>query len=290
MQETTSTGKLTALLTGDESPEATRAALQRDFDAAAESARAAADRREEKAAFAAREREQEREAFASDPDYRRGLGRGSESFSQRRGRISAHESRYPSADSGPTEKQLGFLRALASERDWTAIADGDVDRGVELAARLAARLDGTGEPLTKRAASTTIEWLLSKPKAAARAEGVDGDRLGGRNVVALPEVEPGYYALRPADGPIKFYRVDTPNEGRWSGWTFLSALASDERWPIKARDEKRRILGEIAADPIAAQRLYGQEIGSCGRCGRTLTDETSRAFGIGPDCRKIMGV
>jgi uncharacterized protein DUF6011 len=29
---------------------------------------------------------------------------------------------------------------------------------------------------------------------------------------------------------------------------------------------------------------YGQELGECGHCGRTLTDEASRAAGIGPVC------
>jgi hypothetical protein len=33
-----------------------------------------------------------------------------------------------------------------------------------------------------------------------------------------------------------------------------------------------------------AHILYGQEIGSCGLCGRSLTDEASRARGLGSDC------
>jgi len=32
--------------------------------------------------------------------------------------------------------------------------------------------------------------------------------------------------------------------------------------------------------------LYGTELGECGVCGRTLTDEKSRAYGIGPVCRE----
>jgi hypothetical protein len=36
---------------------------------------------------------------------------------------------------------------------------------------------------------------------------------------------------------------------------------------------------------------YGMLIGKCGVCGRTLTDEESRANGIGPVCaeRGLMG-
>lgn len=33
-----------------------------------------------------------------------------------------------------------------------------------------------------------------------------------------------------------------------------------------------------------AQALYGKELGVCGICGRHLTDEASRARGLGPEC------
>lgn len=36
--------------------------------------------------------------------------------------------------------------------------------------------------------------------------------------------------------------------------------------------------------------LEVQHIGKCGCCGRKLTDETSVDIGIGPDCRKKLGI
>lgn len=99
----------------------------------------------------------------------------------------------------------------------------------------------------------------------------------------FPKVAKGYYAIE-VDGVLKFYRVDRPTEGKWAGYTFLSVQASDDFWPIKNRDQKRAILELIAADPKAAGARYGREIGRCYRCHRTLTDATSRANGIGPDC------
>ncbi len=36
-----------------------------------------------------------------------------------------------------------------------------------------------------------------------------------------------------------------------------------------------------------AAQVYGQELGHCGRCGRTLTNDASRALGIGPECATI---
>jgi hypothetical protein len=42
----------------------------------------------------------------------------------------------------------------------------------------------------------------------------------------------------------------------------------------------------IAAGTATSQKLYATELGQCYVCGRTLTDDTSRAMGIGPTCRK----
>lgn len=44
-------------------------------------------------------------------------------------------------------------------------------------------------------------------------------------------------------------------------------------------------LSELTDDELlAAAALYGQELGHCGLCGRELTDDESRAAGIGPVC------
>lgn len=98
----------------------------------------------------------------------------------------------------------------------------------------------------------------------------------------IPE---GRYAVNdPTDGTLKFYQVDKPTKGKWAGWVFLSVFASDERFPIRDRSKKDLILATIAQDSKGAMARYGLELGICGRCGRTLTDETSRALGIGPVC------
>jgi hypothetical protein len=96
-------------------------------------------------------------------------------------------------------------------------------------------------------------------------------------------VESGRYAVNSEAG-IKFYKVDRPTEGRWAGRTFVKVQASDDFYPIRNGAECRRILESIAVDPKAAMLLYGRELGACGHCGRTLTDETSRERGIGPVC------
>lgn len=44
------------------------------------------------------------------------------------------------------------------------------------------------------------------------------------------------------------------------------------------------ILKGIYLDPWLANLRYGAELGQCCRCGKSLTDERSRYYGIGPEC------
>ena len=104
----------------------------------------------------------------------------------------------------------------------------------------------------------------------------------GRSVPApspLPVVEDGRYAID-IDDTTKFYRVNTGRDGR----KWLDVQASDDFHPIHNYATKHAILTAIAADPRAALVRYGQLLGKCGICGRTLTDEQSRSDGIGPIC------
>lgn len=98
----------------------------------------------------------------------------------------------------------------------------------------------------------------------------------------------GRYAVELEDGRLHFFKLSKPEEGRWAGYTFLSEQASDEYFPVRGmrRDE---VLVLIVKNPQEAMLRYGKEIGSCGHCGRTLTNEESRAAGIGPICRGKMG-
>ena len=103
-----------------------------------------------------------------------------------------------------------------------------------------------------------------------------------------PEVADGRYAIE-QDGIIKFYKVDSPTEGKWAGRTFVKIQASEELHPIRNPAARKAILAEIAKDPKGAMLRYGQELGHCGHCGRTLTNDLSRELGIGPVCREKMG-
>lgn len=129
-------------------------------------------------------------------------------------------------------------------------------------------------------ASAWIDRMIQKErelKAAAPAP-------TGPTAPAGPEVPDGRYAVE-EDGTLKFFHVRTGTKGRWAGFVFVDIQASSDLYPLKDRARKARVLAAIAADLETAARRYGQELGICGRCGRTLTDEESRAYGIGPICR-----
>jgi hypothetical protein len=123
-------------------------------------------------------------------------------------------------------------------------------------------------------ASDWITRLIGKERELRQA--------AARKAPAAPmaEVADGRYAVE-EDGTLKFFKVK--NGGR-PGFVFLDIQASDEWHAVRNVTRIREIVALIAQDPQAAMIRYGHELGECGRCGRTLTDEASRAAGIGPIC------
>lgn len=168
-------------------------------------------------------------------------------------------------------RQTQFIARLVREKDLP-----------ETDPRTAFLRAGRASEMTVAQASRAIDWLLDLPSLPAIAAAEERARLA--------DVPAGRYALVDSTGVVKFYVVDRPETGKWAGRTFVKAQASDETFPIRNVEERGRILSEIAADPATAMIRYGHELGCCGRCGRTLTDEDSRAAGIGPECAKILGI
>jgi hypothetical protein len=70
-------------------------------------------------------------------------------------------------------------------------------------------------------------------------------------------------------------------------WSSDTKRLFGEQKPLDVyRGEYEEILVEIMKDPEDHARLFGRKIGRCGVCGKTLTDDTSLAEGIGPECRR----
>lgn len=103
---------------------------------------------------------------------------------------------------------------------------------------------------------------------------------------AYDDIPDGNYALVDDDDATKihYYRVSRRTVGERT-YTNVSERASDALYPVRPWTRARAILDAVrASGPRDAAVLFGVTIGSCYRCGRSLTDAESRAAGIGPDC------
>lgn len=175
------------------------------------------------------------------------------------------EAATPTADDrGASVAQINYINNLLDKR----VVDPKFGLSVE-------EIRARASELSMAKASEWINKLKRLPYAPKEDEEAAG---------VWTEVPAGRYAIENAEGVLRFYVVDRPDRGRWAGYTFLSVMASDELHPIKDHSAKYVILQQIEADPMAALTRYGREIGVCGVCGRTLTNEDSRAAGIGPVC------
>jgi len=98
----------------------------------------------------------------------------------------------------------------------------------------------------------------------------------------------GHYATPSLTGhnDLDFWRVDRPTEGVYAGRMFVKRIIGGRPAENVKRDTKFRALEAILELGVdAAALLYGRELGRCSRCNRHLTDEISRQFGKGPECR-----
>lgn len=167
-----------------------------------------------------------------------------------------------------SEAQLDFVRGLLRQRETDRLTP--VQR-----TWLESNLENLGQ-LNRGQISRIIDTLKELPHLP-------------KLTVDSAVVPNGRYAVIEGDGVLRFYKVNTPTEGRWAGFTFVDVQASEELFPLKDKRRKGIVLALIAQDPQAAMLRYGVELGECGHCGRTLTNEVSRSYGIGPICRAKMG-
>lgn len=124
-----------------------------------------------------------------------------------------------------------------------------------------------------------------------------GWEVGGRGT--------SYFAV-PYDGEGAFdahwfVRIDVPKDtSKYAGNVFVKWVYGETEKAVgrqfpgetfrfrKGEDRFDYPLNELCSDPEKYKSLYGQLIGKCGNCHKRLTDETSRKFGIGPECRKML--
>lgn len=102
-----------------------------------------------------------------------------------------------------------------------------------------------------------------------------------------PDLPAGRYAVTGEDGTTDFYRVDH-GKNNWEGTLFIKLQISDDEQNLRGANARTIAEKIMAAGPREASIRYGKEIGHCGVCGRTLTNNDSIEAGIGPVCADKM--
>lgn len=177
---------------------------------------------------------------------------------------------------GPTERQLAFINELLVRLHGPDNAPEDQ---LIFDQEVLPHLDKSG-------ASEYISGLLEAIAQASHTPDTEGSQGAGkpRKPKGRDDVPAGRYAVVVEDD-VRFFQVDRPTEGKWSGWTFVNRIhANGLRINAVKGTDAEAILDQIAADPLAASAEYGKHTGVCGMCMRMLTNPESVARGIGPIC------
>lgn len=173
----------------------------------------------------------------------------------------------------PTAKQVSYYQALVERKQLSE------DQRKALRSALSC--------FDRRSITSTIQWLIGLPWQPRPSLLTPPSPPSS----AVASIQQGRYAVvHPTSGDLRFYSVRKPKDGKWAGFTFLAQLSGENQISIRDKQERDLVYAAIAKDVTGAMKLYGQKIGQCGHCRKQLTDAVSREFGIGPVCRKALGI
>jgi hypothetical protein len=99
----------------------------------------------------------------------------------------------------------------------------------------------------------------------------------------LPDVPAGHYAVPSLTGnnDLDFFRIDRPRDKTY----VKRIIGGHPDTNVYGRSAKQALEAIMELGIEEAGILYGTQLGRCMKCNRHLTDELSRALGIGPECR-----
>jgi hypothetical protein len=165
-----------------------------------------------------------------------------------------------------TPAQVETLKTLCTE-----FAEFNVEAAREMWTHLAHL--SKGGSLTMSRASHEIQTLIDLKRSARRAAQAEAAE-------PVPFIEAGRYAIDNNEGTLAFYRV-AAKDGRN---TAVYVYASDEQRKLPAKAAAGVLRKLAAIDLEAAGVRFGQETRKCRKCGKRLTQEHTRAAGIGDEC------
>jgi hypothetical protein len=193
---------------------------------------------------------------------------------------------YP-PEARATDKQANYLASLM-KREAIKLADDRSPADVE-----------------KRTASVLIDNLVARAKARKAGTKLpalhpDFQPTGEAPAKEEPETRPfpkvsqaGGYATKSRTGhnDLDFWWIDIPEEGRWKGYQFVKrVIGGRPSVSVRGAEAREAVEAILAAGEDKAGELFGQKLGKCRFCRRHLTDEVSRQYGAGPDCRAARGI
>lgn len=175
-----------------------------------------------------------------------------------------------SVPAGPTDGQWKFLNDLREQANLPRLPDDH-------------RSHFTKHSISEAINDAKIDAAAANPKPS-----------GSRHFKAAdhPTIAAGYFAIPSLTGnqDLDFFQIDTPTEGNWEGFLFVKRVLGGGHDSVRTERVQRATAEQVLMVLLppfaqqAAKERFGQEIGRCGCCGRTLTNDESRARGIGPDC------
>lgn len=155
-----------------------------------------------------------------------------------------------------------------------------VDRGSDFITRIRTKIAEVKsrpiEPVKVETPTRDVwaEWRTLAGELVAR-----GNSTGARFAVDTQEG---------AVNKVAFWWI-VPGKRDHAGKFFLRQVIGGQG-PVRVRMSPEAMVSIarkiMAAGPSEAMLRYGREMGACGACGTELTNDESRALGIGPECRR----
>ncbi len=152
-------------------------------------------------------------------------------------------------------------------------------------------LNSAWETLTVANASSVIDTLKGMPFKKKSALVVTPS--------ALAELPKSFYAISAHTANLVLKDEVVDNDylfvvvAEYMGTRYMRKVLGNvggfTRVKMSPRDA-RAVADLLATEPMMFIQKFGELHKVCGKCGAELTDEKSRAFGFGPDCRKELGL
>lgn len=177
-------------------------------------------------------------------------------------------------DAAVWSEAVAYMDKMDAHGAWNPARGENASRWIDRLKAKVAELKARPVTVAPAKENAWTEWRTIAAKLAAV-----GGQHGARFAV---DTEDG------AQNRVAFWWVAPGKEGRY----FLRQIIGGQG-AVRVRMSPPAMIAIankiVAAGPEAAMVRYGTELGNCGHCNRELTNDVSRAAGIGPKCRKNMG-